>query len=203
MVAEGLDLMSNADIARWMRRVPKAIAARTGAAVVCLDHLPKNRENHGRFALGGQHKLAGVTGASYRFEAVTPFGRAVTEEVTGQVRIVVTKDRPGHVRTIANADGVVATMELTSYPDGAVRARFTAGDTDATPDLSLVFKVLEYVAMYPGATKRAIHDEVTGKATAVARATQYAVAQKWLAVTRVGQAHRHDLTDAGRAELDR
>ena len=62
MTTEGLELLSNADIATWMRRLPRRIA-RTGAAVAVIDHLPKDRTNQGRGGVGGQHKLSGLDGA--------------------------------------------------------------------------------------------------------------------------------------------
>ena len=52
-----------------------------------------------RFALGGQHKLAGLTGAAYKFTTAKFFTRATgTEPVVGRVIITVEKDRPGYVR---------------------------------------------------------------------------------------------------------
>jgi hypothetical protein len=49
-----------------------------------------------RFALGGQHKLAGLTGAAYKFTTAKFFTRATgTEPVVGRVIITVEKDRPG------------------------------------------------------------------------------------------------------------
>jgi len=39
-----------------------AHAADTGAGVLMLDHVVKSEESRGRYAIGGQHKLAGLTG---------------------------------------------------------------------------------------------------------------------------------------------
>jgi len=49
------------DVARWHRTLPKAVASKTGAAVVCVDHVAKDSQTRGRFALGSQHKMAGLT----------------------------------------------------------------------------------------------------------------------------------------------
>ena len=50
-------------------------------------------------ALGGQHELAGLTGAAYKFTTAKFFTRATgTEPVVGRVIITVEKDRPGYVR---------------------------------------------------------------------------------------------------------
>lgn len=56
----GLSTKDNDDVARWQRTLPKAIARQTGAAVVCVDHVTKDSDSRGRFALGGQHKMAGL-----------------------------------------------------------------------------------------------------------------------------------------------
>ena len=71
-----------------------------------------------RFALGGQHKLAGLTGAAYKFTTAKFFTRATgTEPVVGRVIITVEKDRPGYVRGRTD-EGRVGQLVLTSYPDG-------------------------------------------------------------------------------------
>jgi len=41
----------------------------TGAALVEVDHVAKNRETRGRFAIGGQQKLAGVA-VAYGVEVI-------------------------------------------------------------------------------------------------------------------------------------
>jgi hypothetical protein len=87
MATEGLNLIDNTDIATWARRLAKRLAA-TGAAVTSLDHVVKNRGEgvSNRYAIGGQHKLAGLTGAAYRFDIVRPLARATgSEPVTGAV----------------------------------------------------------------------------------------------------------------------
>lgn len=90
----GLSTKDNDDVARWQRTLPKAIARQTGAAVVCVDHVTKDADSRGRFALGGQHKMAGLSGAAYVVEMVQPF--AVGQ--AGYASVRVGKDRPGLVR---------------------------------------------------------------------------------------------------------
>jgi hypothetical protein len=84
----------NDDVARWIRAVPKLIAARTGAAVVLIDHVTKDPGSRGRFAIGGQAKMAGLTGAAYTVEVKAPLGRGMR----GEVLLRIGKDRPGAVR---------------------------------------------------------------------------------------------------------
>lgn len=90
----GMSSKDNDDIARWQRLLPKQIARATGAAVAVIDHVVKDTEARGRFAIGGQAKMAGLTGAGYTVEIAQPLGRGLR----GVVSLRVGKDRPGHVR---------------------------------------------------------------------------------------------------------
>ena len=196
MVTEGLDLNSNSDVATWSRLLPKR-CANTGAAAVMLDHVPKASDNRGRYAIGGQHKLAGLTGCQYVFEVERPFSRAASEPITGVIRITVTKDRPGHVRTYAR-DGVICRMELTSYPDGGVTARFTAPDNNATVlDMVLAVKIAEHLGVYPHSSKNAIEQAVKGNAPHLRQTLVTMVGEGWVEVQPKGQSHLHTLTESG------
>jgi AAA domain len=77
----GYSTRDNDDVSRWIREVPKLIAARTGAAVVLIDHVTKDAGTRGRFAIGGQAKMAGLTGAAYTAEVTAPLGRGLRGEV--------------------------------------------------------------------------------------------------------------------------
>lgn len=90
----GCSTVDNDDVAGWIRTVPKQIAARTGAAVVLIDHVTKDSSNRNRFAIGGQAKMAGLTGAAYTVEVGAPLGRGMREEVV----LKIAKDRPGAIR---------------------------------------------------------------------------------------------------------
>ncbi|WP_425293619.1 hypothetical protein [Mycobacterium attenuatum] len=92
----GLSTKDNDDVARWQRTLPKAIARETGAAVVCVDHVTKDTDSRGRFALGGQHKMAGLSGAAYLVEMEQPFAAGQA----GRASVRVGKDRPGLVRSL-------------------------------------------------------------------------------------------------------
>ena len=92
----GCSTIDNDDVARWIRTVPKQIAARTGAAVVLIDHVTKDASTRNRWAIGGQAKMAGLTGAAYTVEVVAPLGRGMR----GEVVLKIAKDRPGAVRTL-------------------------------------------------------------------------------------------------------
>ena len=90
----GLSTKDNDEIAKWARILPRQIASKTGAAVCVIDHVTKDSETRGRFAIGGQAKIAGLTGAAYTVEIAEPLGRGLR----GVIVLRVGKDRPGYVR---------------------------------------------------------------------------------------------------------
>jgi len=203
MTVEGLNLMDNGDVARWMALLPKRIAA-TGAAVAVIDHVVKAKEAQGRYALGGGHKLAGVSGATYRFVTTRPMSRATNgKEVTGVAIITVEKDRPGYVRAKAE-NKVIAVLELTAYPDGSVIGRLVPpGETTTVmPEWSLCLAVLHHLDTYEGAAKNGLEKDITGNAEAIRAATAWMVNEGWVEVRKEGNAHRHYLTDAGHTALE-
>ena len=91
---------------------------RSGGAVVAVDHSAKPRQGESASLFGGQHKKAAVTGASFYFKRVAPFGRGLM----GQSRIMLDKDKPGWLRRHA-VNGAVAEFVLISRPDGSVEAK--------------------------------------------------------------------------------
>jgi len=92
----GYSVKDNDHISTWQRDVPRTIARRTGAAVACVDHVSRDTEGRGRFALGGQHKLAGLDGAAFVVEMEKPFAQGIA----GVASVRVGKDRPGQLRNI-------------------------------------------------------------------------------------------------------
>lgn len=94
LTQEGAASKDNDDIARWHRHIPRTIARHTGAAVILIDHVTKNTDTRGRFAIGGQTKMAAIDGASYLAEVVHPLGRGMK----GTITLRVAKDRPGSIR---------------------------------------------------------------------------------------------------------
>ena len=94
MGACGLDPLSQKDIVQW-RKVAKE-AMRLGTAVLSTDHETKSKETRGRFAIGGQHKLAGLNGVMFKMQSVTPF----SEAKGGRSRVFISKDRNGGLRNI-------------------------------------------------------------------------------------------------------
>ncbi len=84
----------NDEVTRWIRSTPRRLAATTGAVVVLVDHVTKDADTRGRFAIGGQAKMAALDGAAYVVEVLDPLGVGLL----GRISLRVAKDRPGNVR---------------------------------------------------------------------------------------------------------
>lgn len=167
MSLHGLELNSNEDAATFYGLLPRWIADH-GPAVVMIDHVVKDPQNRGRYALGAQHKLAGIDGAAYSVKAVQRFGRTKR----GVAHIAVQKDRAGHVREHARgdhiADFILDDTGRDSHPAGP-RTMATLeppeehlGDDGFEPTV-LMAKLWHYVHTHPGLSKRAIYDAIPGK----------------------------------------
>lgn len=90
----GFATKENDDITTWHRLVPKRIADRTGAAVLLIDHVTKDAQTRGRFAIGGQAKMATLSGPAFTVEVQEPLGRGLR----GVLTLRLAKDRPGYLR---------------------------------------------------------------------------------------------------------
>lgn len=133
MGQSGLDPMSNTDIRDWMNEVPKVLSKETGAAVVLVDHVTKSSDGRGRFAIGGQHKMAAIDGASYLVDVES----GIAPGKVGSLILKVAKDRPGSVRAASGEYGrdrlqTSAVIELDSLDPGRSHMRIR------TPDASRV-----------------------------------------------------------------
>lgn len=124
---DGFDEDKNTDVVKWIDQYPRWIA-QTGACVVMIDHIAKDKEKSGRYARGAGHKLSAVDGASYQIKIIHPFSR----HKSGSVKLVVAKDRPGvfttgEIAAMINinpaADGTIVRMEVTKA------VQMTTGDS--------------------------------------------------------------------------
>lgn len=82
------------EVSSWVRWFPRRLAQSTGAAVVLIDHVVKNPDVRGRFAVGSQAKMNGLDGSAFTIEVRKALGRGMR----GGVSMRVAKDRPGGVR---------------------------------------------------------------------------------------------------------
>ena len=167
MATLDLDADRNKDAAIFDRRLVKRFA-RAGAAVVQTDHVVKDRSGRSRYAIGAQHKLAAIDGATFVFEVVQPFGHGRE----GLARIKLSKDKPGWLRREASGD-VIAELRLSSGPLGEVSGGFEVpeGGTERSFVLReprmVMEKVSQAIELRPGLTKRAIRESVGGRSNTV------------------------------------
>ncbi len=202
MTTEGLDLISNSDVATWMRRLPRRLA-RSGAATVVIDHLPKDRTNQGRYSVGAQHKLSGLDGAAYKFTLLKYFARAFgSDPVEGRAFITVEKDRPGYIRGRCVEDKL-GTLNLTAYPDGGVSGSIDIPTEAGARDQRVIERILAYLAVYDGASKNSVETNIDARHSAVRDALTWMTTSDPVLVTveLKGRSHLHHLADAGREWL--
>ena len=190
MTLHGLSLVDNEDVAKWLELLPRP-AMRSGAATVLIDHVVKDRESRGRFAIGAAHKLAGIH-VAYALEVVEPFGRGKQ----GTVRVKVMKDRPGHIRTHEVGDGEIATMRLASDSEtDSVIVELDppsdfSDDGDTFRPTHLMQRVSEAVESEPGITTSAIR-RVKGKGSGLDQALRVLIDEGYVDRKQDGIAHRH------------
>lgn len=165
MTLHGLSLMDNEDVARWLALIPRHIAD-LGPSVLQIDHVVKNSDNRGRYAIGGQHKLAGITGVAYKMVTTRSFGKGAK----GLAKLVVDKDKHGDV----GPNGITAAdlhLDATN-PDGTLYAWLDTPGTDIGEDghfrpTRLMDRVSRFLEKSDGSSRTAVEKAVTGKATAV------------------------------------
>lgn len=128
MTLLGLDTNSTGDTTRFAQTLLDKLAA-TGAAVVTIDHVAKNKETRGKGGIGSQAKRAMVRGCSISVEVIQPFGRGMV----GQLKLIVDKDRPGYVRGFSAFAKQAGTAVLMSDANtGQVHVRIEVPDQQDT-----------------------------------------------------------------------
>ena len=186
----GLDPSDNLDAVRFLSTLARPIAER-GAAVLNLDHVAKSENARGRYALGAQHKLAGVA-VAYSTEVVKPPSRTDA----GHVKLKVEKDRHGHVR--GHAQGrVIAEVRITPADDGErVTVTLEPPGASFTDDgefrpTHLMEKVSRLLEAEPGAGVNEIRRSVSGKGEFVDLAVRVLIAEKFVRMQLDRQVKRH------------
>ncbi|WP_076260846.1 DnaB-like helicase N-terminal domain-containing protein [Intrasporangium flavum] len=202
MTMHGLSLLDNEDAARYLDLLPRHLADH-GPAVLQIDHVVKDSEKQGRWAIGAGHKLAGLDGAAYGVKVLEPFGRGKI----GRAAIAVHKDRPGAVREIALGNAV-AHLVIDSR-DGTMAAWLEEPSTmpksadGGMRPTHLMEKVSRYVEMTPGASRRQIEDGVQGKREYVRLAIDALVREGFLTTTAGPRGtHNHSLIATFREDED-
>lgn len=191
MVGAGWSIKDNDDIARFFAAMPRPVA-RTGAAVVLIDHVVKDAEQQGRWGIGGAHKLAGIDGATYKLEALTPFSK----DNPGSSRLICQKDRHGQIRPNCKDQKLAAVIHFKPLP-GGYGIDITVdpyGDNDtreAFRPTHLMERISQSLAHGPALTTNQLRAAVRGKAENVSLALRYLVTDGYVQAARQGQATYH------------
>jgi len=163
----GGETKDNDAITRWMRIFPRTIATASGAAVVLIDHITKNAETRGRFAIGGQAKLATIDGAAYLVEPL----EALAPGRIGTLTMRVTKDRPGFIRKTAGMwrksdrtqEAAIFTIDSTkALMQYVIGVPVSEDELEASKEFKKAKEIAEFVHNHPGCTRRLIQEGVHG-----------------------------------------
>lgn len=192
-VTEALNLLGlttdNVDIPKFRAHLGRPLA-RSGAATVEIDHVTKDAATRGRYAIGGQHKLAGVA-VAYSVKALQRPSRTRA----GLLKLTVEKDRHGRIREHEDASHTIALAHIEPAADGrelVVRlAAPDAGQSGLFRPTHLMERVSEHVARNPGSTVRRIKEAVKGNAEARDLALELLIDEQFVERRIDGQAHRH------------
>jgi hypothetical protein len=128
LALNGWDENNAADVTTFYVQVARPLT-RGGAAVVTIDHVVKDKDSQGRYARGSTAKLAAIDGAVLKLEVFKPFGRGLA----GAARVVVNKDRHGHVRAMAAGGRNLGEFRLNSTQTAVhalLKAPSTADDAE-------------------------------------------------------------------------
>jgi Fe2+ transport system protein FeoA len=167
LALHGLDQNSNGDVETFYSRTLELFRS-SGAAVLLIDHVTKDRETRGRWPIGAQRKLGGAD-VGLLVESVSPFSRGGK----GLARLRVQKDREGALKR-----PIAAELELVSDADtGAITWTFkeastaTPEDGDAWKPTELMRRVFEFLKAQAGPVSRStIERGVSGRTVWVRRA---------------------------------
>jgi hypothetical protein len=103
---QGLDDNKRGDVEKITRLYVRTFW-RAGIATIFLDHVVKNHETRGSYAIGSERKVGG-SDVHLGFTVITPISRGHS----GLYKIATHKDRGGYLKR-----GTLAEMELTSHPE--------------------------------------------------------------------------------------
>lgn len=190
MTMHALSLSDNEDIAKFLALLPRRIAS-LGPAVLQVDHVVKDEESRGRYAIGGQHKLAGIDGCQFKAIVTEPFGRGKR----GQANVIVDKDREGGVRQhtlgIKIAELVIDSRPMPEYPDaevGPLHCYLNAPDPgERSSDggfrpTVLMGRICDYLRVVDGASQNAVVEGIQGNAKAIRTGLRILIAEGYVTV---------------------
>lgn len=183
MGLEGLDPLDNAETAMWLRKVVRPASDR-GITVIMIDHVAKNRETRGTWAIGAQQKRAMIRGSSFMVELLKPFAKGGE----GEAALWLAKDTPGEIRARMSGNGPVARLHLVSdETTGVLRWWFTVptgGGSEVIRE-----RIRGLLLAEPGASKRMLRR--VGSSEMVDQVLGEMIMEGLVRVERQGVTHAH------------
>jgi hypothetical protein len=196
----------NDEITRWMRIFPRTIAKANGAAIVLIDHVTKSTETRGRFAIGGQSKLATIDGAAYLVEPI----ELLSPGRIGTLTMRVTKDRPGLVRKHSGTGRISdRTQEAAIFTIDSTKAQmqYVIG-TPVAEDVMLANKefkkskeIVEFIHNNGGSSRRMVQDGIQGSKEAVGSRIGDLLVAGWIENKGNDKSFTLYVTDAGKSHF--
>jgi hypothetical protein len=181
----GGETKDNDAITRWMRIFPRTVATASGAAVVLIDHITKNAETRGRFAIGGQAKLATIDGAAYLVEPL----EALSPGRVGTLTMRVTKDRPGFIRKVSGMwrksdrtqEAAIFTIDSTrAQIEYVIGVPLAEDEAEANKEFKKLREIAEFINNFPGSNRRIIQEGVQGSKETVGIGISDLIAGGWI-----------------------
>lgn len=172
----GCDPNSSRDVERFYRTVVAPLRGR-GAASIAIDHLTRDPEKRGMYAIGSQRKI-GAVDVHLRLECVQPFARGRT----GRATITVKKDRPGWLPRPQAGELVLrsdpSTFAITYALEVATRDAGSSESEQSFRPTVLMERVSRYLEVQAElASRNAVETTVSGKAKFVRQAIDCLVAE--------------------------
>lgn len=164
------------EVTAWGRKLPRRIARKTGAAVVCIDHVTKSEEGRGRYPIGSQAKVSLLDGCAYVVEP-----KDLAPGKAGWLIVRVGKDRAGQVRKHSGpfraSDRTQETARIRIDSTDPQRIKYEVrpfvehvdpetGRATFRPTL-LMERASRYIEVNPEQSKTDISDRVSGNAKAL------------------------------------
>jgi hypothetical protein len=203
----GGETKDNDAITRWMRIFPRTVATASGAAVVLIDHITKNAETRGRFAIGGQAKLATIDGAAYLVEPL----EALSPGRVGSLTMRVTKDRPGFIRKIAGIwrksdrtqEAAVIMIDSTRpQMQYAITVPLLEDELESNKEFKKSKEIVEFIHNHPGCTRRLIQEGVAGSKDAIGERISDLITGGWIANKGNDRSFILYITDEGKSHFN-
>jgi len=155
--ASGLDEMKRGDIEKFARTWVQPLW-RADIATLLVDHVVKNADNRGKFAIGGERKLGGVD-VHLGLHAVKQLHRGGD----GLIRISTHKDRPAWLSRPTAAELVLRSDPKTHAISWDYRQPAAESEPEGWRPTALMERVSRHLEQHGPKLKTAIYDDVKGK----------------------------------------